>query len=51
MDSGVLSRCKGKRCDTDLSFPSSAQVKNEWSYIFTPLYAFMAGTKKIILSF
>jgi hypothetical protein len=30
------------RHDTDHSPLSSAEVKNEWSYISTPLYTFMA---------
>jgi hypothetical protein len=29
-------------CEADHSPPSSAEVKNAWSYNFTPQYAFMA---------
>jgi hypothetical protein len=29
--------------EADYSFPSSAQVKNAWSYILTPPYIFMKG--------
>jgi hypothetical protein len=28
--------------EADYSFPSSAAVKNAWSYISTPTYVFMA---------
>jgi hypothetical protein len=40
---GVLSlRIKRPGRETDHSPPSSAEVKNEWSYTSTPQYVFMA---------
>jgi hypothetical protein len=34
--------------DTGQSFPSSAQVRNEWSHVSKPPFAFMTGTQKTI---
>jgi hypothetical protein len=33
---------KCPRCEADYSAPSSAEVKNAWSYTSTPQYVFMA---------
>jgi hypothetical protein len=33
---------KRQRCEVDHSPPSSAEVRNEWSYTSTPPYIFMA---------
>ena len=34
-------------CEADNSFPSNAEVKNEWSCAFTPQFAFMACTRRL----
>jgi hypothetical protein len=36
--------------ETDDSLPTRAEVKNEWSYTSTPIYAFMAFTGTLHLS-
>jgi hypothetical protein len=39
---GTLSpEMKWLECEADPSHPSSAEVKNAWSYTFTPPYIFM----------
>jgi hypothetical protein len=35
--------------EADHSSPSSAEVKNQWSYTFTPPYTLMARTAKILI--
>ena len=40
---GPFSRVKRPRSKADHSPPPSTEVKNEWSYICIPLYAFMYG--------
>jgi len=35
--------------ETDNSLPSNVDIKNEWSYIYTPPYAFMVHTKTTLL--
>jgi hypothetical protein len=35
-------RLKWQVCEADHSPSSSAKVKNVWSYMFSPLYVFMA---------
>jgi hypothetical protein len=42
---------KQLQCKADHLPPSSAKVKNEWSYTFTPLYAFMAHSWTLLLSY
>jgi hypothetical protein len=34
-------------CEADHPSPSNAEVKNEWSYAFTPQFAFMACTRRL----
>ena len=36
----------GRGCNIDHSLPSSAEVKNVWSYTTAPLYAFLTQTSK-----
>jgi len=36
-----LKRVKRQGCEVDQSPPSGAEIKNAWSYIFTPPYIFM----------
>jgi hypothetical protein len=43
MGTGTLSLgVKRPGCEADHSLPSSAEVKNAWSYTSTPQYVFMA---------
>ena len=44
MGTGVLSRRRRQESEVDLSTSSSVDIKNEWSYTSTPLYAFMERT-------
>jgi hypothetical protein len=39
---GFFAGVKRPRREADYSLPSSAEVKNVWSYTFTPPYVFMA---------
>lgn len=34
-------------CEADHSSPSNAEVKNMWSYAFTPQYAFISCTRRL----
>jgi hypothetical protein len=50
MDStGLLFEGKAAGCEVDLSPPSNTEVKNEWSYRFSPPNAFMARQGKLYL--
>jgi hypothetical protein len=47
IDTGVLSRVTA----AGVLLPSSAKITNEWSYICTPPYAFMARTENTLYKY
>ena len=50
MSTGSFPEVKRSRSEVNHSPPSSAEVKNEWSYTPTPLYVFMVWTGKTLPS-
>ena len=47
---GTFSTVRRPGCDVDHSRPSSADIKNEWSYTSAPLYTLISWTGKSLFS-
>ena len=48
---GIFPGAKRPASETDRSTQTSSEVKNEWSYAFTPTYVFMACTYRYKFTF